>query len=836
MASQVAELNARAAKLTKEIERRTKTKITRNAQTEIRNRDKLKKQPEKTYKRRSRRLGLPHVDLRLPWTEITPLKTYTSQPERTPRCVVQNVNSSTTTEELQKEFAQYGPVRRAEFIYSGSQGLIHYATVTFESMVNATTAAKCIDGTSLHGRILRVKVTDNAPKRQDEQVEAGTTPEVIQIKIDKWTDGFGRKTDNMEELADLLEGAPTISNKRIKWSQPQSPKTPGTSNESTPRKKRSRSRSGSSSSSTSISNENGAKTLESPPGRSRSRSGSSSSSPSISDESEAKALESPPGWTVTITQAKKEDTERTLTISGSPTIREKDQKHQQRRKGGKAAAMKTKPEDLDQTRAEKEIRTRARAGSAEEEKQKTKAADASKRTENKTTTTANAKAEKATTSKVVIDRHGRNSHAPMPSGNEAEPLSVLEKAAKESNGVQEVAVTNNQLRSILQKHRKNSTSIVRGYTIPKRKLPKNSDDIAVVYWKNSIMTKTDKASIPNPTKARSTKQKSNKPSTKRKLPAPEQTEDQGSDTDTIEIKTNNEDSTFAQVEKNKLQNDKDKPRYQNMEHHSREMTTKFAQNKTQRWKLNINDRLESKDGLWRSIETWILIAKGQEVYIRNNSKGTVLEAHKNGKVTQEFEIEGNANQLWKKGVPDEQGYYTLRNLGRKKVLTATSKNRLEIRDLMENAIRWRMAPTPQQTQAVRADLWVLHQTTQREDIRRIKDSAIYKNYRKAYRKNEVQRIQTPTLNCYTVHDWQMKTETFLSQLQGAMKEHNKRKKRITDRTDQTKSHNKQGWPIQQRSLTRDANKDYRQQEQANPDAHSKNASSSFAYKEFKPDQ
>ena len=754
MASQVAELNARAAKLTKEIERRTKTKITRNAQTEIRNRDKLKKQPEKTYKRRSRRLGLPHVDLRLPWTEITPLKTYTSQPERTPRCVVQNVNSSTTTEELQKEFAQYGPVRRAEFIYSGSQGLIHYATVTFESMVNATTAAKCIDGTSLHGRILRVKVTDNAPKRQDKQVEAGTTPEVIQVKIDKWTDGFGRKTDNIEELADLLEGAQTISNKRIKRSQPQSPKTPGTSNESTPRKKRSRSRSGSSSSSTSISNENGAKTLESPPGRSRSRSGSSSSSPSISDESEAKALESPPGWTVTITQAKKEDTERTLTISGSPTSREKDQKHQQRRKGGKAAAMKTKPEDLDQTRAEKEIRTRARAGSAEEEKQKTKAADASKRTENKTTTTANAKAEKATTSKVVIDRQGRNSHAPMPSGNEAEPLSVLEKAAKESN----------------------STSIVRGYTIPKRKLPKNSDDIAVVYWKNSIMTKTDKASIPNPTKARSTKQKSNKPSTKRKLPAPEQTEDQGSDTDTIEIKTNNEDSTFAQVEKNKLQNDKDKPRYQNMEHHSREMTTKFAQNKTQRWKLNINDRLESKDGLWRSIETWILIAKGQEVYIRNNSTGTVLEAHKDGKVIKKFEIEGNANQLWTKGIPDNQGFYTLRNLGRQKVLTAISENNLAIKDLKEKAIQWRMAPTPEDTQAVRADLRLLHQTTQLEDIRRIKDSAIYTNYRRAYRNNQVPKIRMPTLNCYTVQHWQLKTKTCQEKLQSVMEEYNNKKR------------------------------------------------------------
>ena len=150
LTSQITEINARAAKLTKEIEKQTKIEtakltkeierqteieIIRNVQTEIKNRNKLKKQPEKTYKRRSRRLGLPHVDLRLPWTEITPPKTYTLQPERTSRCVVQNVNNSTTKEELQKEFERYGPIRKTEFIYSESKMVIHYAKITFENMV-----------------------------------------------------------------------------------------------------------------------------------------------------------------------------------------------------------------------------------------------------------------------------------------------------------------------------------------------------------------------------------------------------------------------------------------------------------------------------------------------------------------------------------------------------------------------------------------------------------------------------------------------------------------------------------------------------------------------------
>ena len=696
LTKQIEELNARAARLTKDIEEQTKietaklnkeiereteiqntTTIARNAQTEIRNRDKLEKQPEKTYERRSRRLGLPHLDLRLPWTEVT----YTLQPEKTPRCVVQNVNNSTTTKELQKEFEQYGPVLKTEFIYNENQILIHYATVTFENMVNATTAARCIDGTRLHSMILRVKQTDSNPVKRDKQLATSTTPNVIQLQrsTDKWTDRFGRRTDNIVELAELLEEAQAISNKRIEQPQPQSPKTPRTSNESTPRRKRSRSRSGSSISSTSISNENGAKTLE-----------------------------STPGWNVTITQANKEETERTLAITGttkreerskslttgidkteSPTRKEKDRKHQQRHKSVKADTMKTKlTGDLDQTRAKKKIRTEARAISAEGEKQKTKAANASKRTENKTTTTADAKAEKATTSKIG----------------------------------------------------------------------------------------TDKASIPNPARARSTKQESNKPSTKRKLPAPEQKKDQGSDTDTIEIKTSTEDSTFAQVKENELQGDKDKPKYQTMEHHSREMTTKFAQNKTQRWKLNNNDKLENKDGVWRSIETWILIAKGQEVYIRNNSTGTVLEAHKDGKVIKEFKIEGNANQLWTKGIPDNQGFYTLRNLGRQKVLTAISENNLAIKDLKEKAIQWRMAPTPEDTQAVRADLRLLHQTTQLEDIRRIKDSAIYTNYRRAYRNNQVPKIRMPTLNCYTVQHWQLKTKTCQEKLQSVMEEYNNKKR------------------------------------------------------------
>ena len=50
-----------------------------------------------------------------------------------------------------------------------------------------------------------------------------------------------------------------------------------------------------------------------------------------------------------------------------------------------------------------------------------------------------------------------------------------------------------------------------------------------------------------------------------------------------------------------------------------------------------------------------------------------------GKVILEDSEEGKAQQLWKKGNTDTQGYFTLENFGVPKVITATSESDLEIK-------------------------------------------------------------------------------------------------------------------------------------------------------------
>ena len=67
------------------------------------------------------------------------------------------------------------------------------------------------------------------------------------------------------------------------------------------------------------------------------------------------------------------------------------------------------------------------------------------------------------------------------------------------------------------------------------------------------------------------------------------------------------------------------------------------------------------------------------IYIENTSKTKVLGAASDGKVIQEFSVEGKANQLWKKGKPDAEDYYTLENSGKPKFLTAISESGLEIK-------------------------------------------------------------------------------------------------------------------------------------------------------------
>ena len=63
------------------------------------------------------------------------------------------------------------------------------------------------------------------------------------------------------------------------------------------------------------------------------------------------------------------------------------------------------------------------------------------------------------------------------------------------------------------------------------------------------------------------------------------------------------------------------------------------------------------------------------------SKTKVLSAKSHGEVILEDFEGGKAEQLWKKGEPDAEGYFTLQNSGEPKVLTAISESSLEIKGI-----------------------------------------------------------------------------------------------------------------------------------------------------------
>ena len=69
---------------------------------------------------------------------------------------------------------------------------------------------------------------------------------------------------------------------------------------------------------------------------------------------------------------------------------------------------------------------------------------------------------------------------------------------------------------------------------------------------------------------------------------------------------------------------------------------------------------------------WLFKAKDDDlIYIENTSKTKVLQFTSDGNVTQEVFEEGKAEQLWKKGKPDAEGYFTLESHSEMpKVITA----------------------------------------------------------------------------------------------------------------------------------------------------------------------
>ena len=67
------------------------------------------------------------------------------------------------------------------------------------------------------------------------------------------------------------------------------------------------------------------------------------------------------------------------------------------------------------------------------------------------------------------------------------------------------------------------------------------------------------------------------------------------------------------------------------------------------------------------------------IHIKNVKEEKILGATNEGKVILEDLEEDSANQLWKKGEPNNEGYFSLENSQVPKVMTAISSNSLEIK-------------------------------------------------------------------------------------------------------------------------------------------------------------
>ena len=82
--------------------------------------------------------------------------------------------------------------------------------------------------------------------------------------------------------------------------------------------------------------------------------------------------------------------------------------------------------------------------------------------------------------------------------------------------------------------------------------------------------------------------------------------------------------------------------------------------------------LKNKKGLWISDEQWNFKSSNDLLHIVNISKTKVLGTKSDGHVILEDFEEGKAEQLWRKGMPNSEGYFTLENSKVPKIMTAIS--------------------------------------------------------------------------------------------------------------------------------------------------------------------
>ena len=97
--------------------------------------------------------------------------------------------------------------------------------------------------------------------------------------------------------------------------------------------------------------------------------------------------------------------------------------------------------------------------------------------------------------------------------------------------------------------------------------------------------------------------------------------------------------------------------------------------------------LKNKQGLWKSVDMWNFKTKDDDlIYIENISKAKFLGTTIDGKVILEDFEENKAEQLWKKGVPNDEGYFTLENSKVPKVMTPVLSSGRKILEIKGNII------------------------------------------------------------------------------------------------------------------------------------------------------
>ena len=87
--------------------------------------------------------------------------------------------------------------------------------------------------------------------------------------------------------------------------------------------------------------------------------------------------------------------------------------------------------------------------------------------------------------------------------------------------------------------------------------------------------------------------------------------------------------------------------------------------------------------MWTSNDDWEVLEKEDtKIYIANISTHKVLTAKQNS-VKEKVIEQDNLGQIWKKGVPNNEGYFTLTSMTSPKVLTASPAKKLEVRAIIK---------------------------------------------------------------------------------------------------------------------------------------------------------